>query len=112
MKTPTVRHPYLALNLLAAAILACLPHFLTALANHGDYTPFSVSEPISSLVFDETKAYLPGAQWFMTESPRVHTEFDTYERRDRFSAGFSVVPTVLVGFLAKLLGSTERAFVA
>lgn len=78
--------------------------------NRGDYTPFSVSPSVSALTFDETHAYVPPAQRFLSTG-RIEAEVDTYERRN-MSAGIPFIPEAILGLLGKALGGLGHAFIA
>ena len=62
------------------------------------------------MTFDETHAYAPPAQRFMSLG-RVPAEVDNYERRDS-NAGIPYLPAVILGTMGRVLGNLERAFIA
>jgi hypothetical protein len=97
-------------NVVLASLLCSLHHWVALAKNRGDYTPFSVSPSVSALTFDETHAYAPPAERFMT-SGHVPAEVDNYERRT-LSAGIPYVPDVVMGGMGRLLGSLEKSFIA
>ena len=103
-------YSFLIANMLLAAVLCSLHHWVAIGKNRGDYTPFAVSPAVSSLTFDETHFYAPLAQRFMSVG-RLPAEVDNYERRDS-SAGMAFVPAVTLGVMGRLLGTLERAFIA
>ncbi len=61
-------------------------------------------------MFDETHAYAPPARrFFVTGS--LTAEVDNYENRGR-QAAIPVIPPVILGAMARVSGSLERAFIA
>ena len=78
--------------------------------NGGDYTPFSVSPAVSAIVYDETHAYAPPVRRFFANG-RIPAEVDNYEKRAG-RASVPLIPPLLVGVLARLVGSPENAFIA
>ncbi len=100
----------LTAHVVLAALLCSLPHWVALFENRGDYSPFAVSPSVSSLTFDETHAYAPPARRFMVTG-KIRAEADNYQRRS-MSAGTPFVPPVILGFMGRLLGSLERAFIA
>src|SRR5690242_7712898 len=73
------------------------------------FTPFSVAYPVSSLTYDESQLYVPGSRRFFEENS-VKTEVDVFEQRDAIGA-YPVVHSIVVGSIAKLVGSLERSWV-
>jgi hypothetical protein len=87
-----------------------LNHLVGMAVNHGDYTPFSVDPKVSDLVYDETQLYLPGASRFF-HIGKIQAELDVKELRD-VPNGYPVLHSLLLGLLAKALGSMEVAWMA
>lgn len=75
------------------------------------FTPFSVAFPVSALTSDESQLYAPPARWFF-EKDRLKTE-DVFELRDAvaLSPGFPVAQGIVIGSMAKLVGSLEVSWV-
>jgi hypothetical protein len=97
-------------HMLLAALLCSLHHWVAITNNRGDYSPFAVASEVSSITFDETHAYAPLAQRFMSLG-KLPAEVDNYERRNS-SAGIPFAPGVILGGMGRVLGSLERAFIA
>jgi len=97
-------------HILLAALLFSLHHWVAIVKNHGDYSTFAVSPKVSSMTFDETHAYAPPAQRFMSVG-QLPAEVDNYERRNS-SAGVPFVPPAILGGMGRVLGSLDRAFIA
>ena len=74
-----------------------------------DFTPFSVAYPVSAQTYDETHLYVPGARRFF-ERGSILPEVDVYELRD-LRSGYPVLHSIVIGGLARLLGSLEAAWV-
>lgn len=102
--------PILLTHMLLAALLCSLHHWVALAKSRGDYSPFAVSFKVSSITLDETHAYAPLAQRFMSLG-KLPAEVDNYERRDS-SAGFPFAPGAILGGMGRVLGSLERAFIA
>jgi hypothetical protein len=98
------------MHMLLAAAIFSLYHWVAIVKNHGSYTPFSVSRYVSSITFDETHAYAPAAQRFMSLG-RIPAEVDNYERRDS-SAGIPFLPEAILGGMGVALAGLDRAFIA
>jgi hypothetical protein len=97
-------------NVLLAALLCSLHHWVAIAKSCGDYSPFAVSPLVSSLTFDETYFYAPLAQRFMSLG-QLPAEVDNYERRDS-SAGVTFIPAIVLAGMGRFLGSLERSFIA
>lgn len=106
----TVRRNRLLFHCVLAAFICSLHHWTALLINHGDYTPFAVSEAVSALTLDETHAYVPPAQRFLLTG-RIPAEVDNYERRNS-TAGIPFAPAAILGGMGWLLGGLDRAFIA
>ena len=65
--------------------------------------------PISAQTYDETQLYAPGARRFF-ELGSTNTEVDVFELRDARS-GYPILHSVIIGSLAKIVGSLETAWV-
>lgn len=76
--------------------------------NHGDYTPFAVAPGVSDLVYDEAQLYTPGPSRFF-HSGRIQAELDVKELGD-IPNGYPVLHSLVLGLLAKALGSLELAW--
>ncbi len=115
LNRPPQRVPNSAPGILSAhavlvAAVCSLPHWVAIGQNGSDYSPFSVSPAVSALIFDETHAYAPPAQRFLSTA-RIDAEVDNYEHR-KMSAGIPFIPEAVLGSMGKLLGGLGRAFVA
>lgn len=104
------RRKRLLFHCILAAFVCSLHHWTALLINRGDYTPFAVSEAVSALTLDETHAYVPPAQRFLSTG-RIPAEVDNYERRNS-TAGIPFAPAAILGSIGWLLGGLDRAFVA
>src|SRR5215467_4331911 len=93
---------FLITNMLFAALLCSLHHWVAIAKNRGDYSPFAVSPSVSSLTFDETHFYAPLPQRFMSLG-QLPAEVDNFERRDA-SAGIAFIPAVVLGGMGRSLG--------
>jgi hypothetical protein len=100
----------LFVNMLFAALLFSLHHWVAIAKNHGDYTPFAVSRGVSPMTYDETYFYAPRAQRFMSLG-QIPAEIDNYELRHS-SAGIPLLPFAILGGMGRVLGSLEWAFIA
>jgi hypothetical protein len=100
----------LLIGILVNLVLFPLNHFVGMAVNHGDYTPFAVDPRVSDLVYDETQLYAPGPSRFF-HSGKIQAELDVAELRD-IPNGYPVLHSVLLGLLAKALGSMELAWMA
>jgi hypothetical protein len=98
------------MHMLLAAAIFSLHHWVVLVKNHGSYTPFSVSPYVSSITFDETHAYAPGAQRFMSLG-RIPAEVDNYERRSS-PAGIPFLPEAILGTMGFVFAGLDRAFIA
>jgi hypothetical protein len=94
---------------LVSALLCSLGHWVILAKNHGDYTPFAVSPPVSSISLDETTSYAPAARRFMTTG-RLPAEVDDHELRAAAAVPF--LPLALLGAIGRLFGSLDAAFIA
>jgi hypothetical protein len=74
------------------------------------FTPFSVAYPISALTYDETSAYVPCARRFF-ETSNLKSELDVFELRDVAGAYNPIVHCIIIGSMAKIIGSLEVAWV-
>ena len=98
----------LFVGILVNLVIFPLNHIVGSVANHGDYTPFAVVPQVSAQVYDETYQYAPDPGRFL-RTGRIPGEVDVFEMRDAPSSA-PVVHAVLVGLLAKWMGSLERAW--
>src|SRR5579884_2892455 len=105
-----VHRKRLLFHCVLAAFVCSLHHWTALLINHGDYTPFAVSEAVSALTLDETHAYVPPAQRFLLTGS-IPAEVDNYERRNS-RAGIPFAPAAILGSMGGLLGGLDRAFIA
>lgn len=103
--------PTVFAHMLLAALLCSLHHWAAMAKNRGDYSPFAVSPTVSSMTYDETHAYAPPAQRFMSLG-QLPAEVDNYERRDSSAGNPFFLPAVILGGMGWVLGSLERAFIA
>lgn len=106
----SVNHYWLILlvGMLVNLVLFPLNHFVGMAVNHRDYTPFAVDPRISDLVYDETQLYAPGPNRFF-HTGKIQAELDVAELGE-IPNGYPIVHTVVVGILAKALGSIELAW--
>jgi hypothetical protein len=100
----------LIINMLLAALLCSLHHWVAIAKNRGDYSPFAVSPSVSSLTFDETHFYAPVPERFMLLG-ELPAEVDNYERRNS-SAGIAFIPALVLGGMGRVFGNLEWAFIA
>jgi hypothetical protein len=98
----------LCVGILVNLAIFSLNHIVGLAVNHGDYTPFAVDLHASAQVFDETHAYAPGPERFL-RTGRIPGEVDVFELREAPSSE-PIVHSVLVGLLAKGMGSLEWAW--
>lgn len=91
-------------------LLFALPHLVGLVASSGDYTPFSVGASVSALTFDETQLYLPGPTRFAFFGA-LPAEVDVREL-GAFRNGYPILHSIVVGSLARLVGSVETAWMA
>jgi hypothetical protein len=77
--------------------------------NHGDFTPFSMEDEVSNLVSNQTNMYATGPMKFL-RTGYLGSEGDIYELRHARS-GMPILHSVLLGSMAWVLGSLERAFI-
>jgi hypothetical protein len=85
-----------------------LNHTVGLAVNRGDYTPFALAPQVSSLTYDETQFYAPGPSRFF-RTGQVREELDPFELRD-VPNSYPVLHTILLGLLAKAMGSLEWAW--
>jgi hypothetical protein len=97
-------------NILLAGLICSLNHWVAIAKTRGDYSPFSVSPAASAMTFDETHAYAPAVQRFMSLG-RIPAEVDNYERRDSV-AGIPYLPAAILGLTGRVFGKAELAFIA
>ena len=83
-----------------------LNHIVGLAVNRGDYTPFALVSQVSPVVYDETQCYAPGPSRFF-RTGQVRAGFDPFELRDVPNNNYPVLPTILLGLLAKAVGSPE-----
>jgi hypothetical protein len=100
----------LFVGILVNLLLFPLNHFVGMAVNHGDYTPFAVDPRVSDLVYDETQLYTPGPSRFF-HSGKIQAELDVAEVGD-IPNGYPVFHSLLLGLLAKALGSMELMWMA
>lgn len=98
----------LLVGILINLALFPLNHFVGMAVNHGDYTPFAVDPRVSDLVYDETQLYTPGPSRFF-HSGKIQAELDVAELSD-IPNGYPVLHSLVLGVLAKALGSMEFAW--
>ena len=99
----------LLVGVAANLIIFPLNHLVSIALNHGDYTPFAVAPQVSALVWDETSFYAAGPSRFF-HNLSVPGESDILELRNARNPQ-PIVHTILLGLLAKALGSLEWAWV-
>lgn len=100
---------WLLLNAVLALLLFCGADATGALANHADYTPFSVDPSVSADTYDETQLYAPGAMRFL-RTGTLPSELDIYELRG-LDNGYPILHSVIAGGLARGVGTLENAWV-
>src|SRR5262249_1580740 len=74
------------------------------------FTPFSVAYPVSAPTYDETSVYVPGPRRFF-EKNSLKTEVDEFELRDAVGLFPGVAHSIVIGSIAKLVGSLEVSWV-
>jgi hypothetical protein len=95
-------------HLALAALVFSMHHSVAAWENGGDYTPFGVSENVSTITLDETHYAAPAVHLAVLH--RFVAETDIYEYR-ALHANIPFIPTGILAALTFASGSIERAFV-
>jgi hypothetical protein len=105
---PAGSRSLLFVGILVSLAIFPLNHIVGSAVNHGDYTPFAVVPQVSAQIYDETQLYAPGPSRFF-RTGQVRAELDVFELRD-VPSSYPVLHSVLVGLLAKGVGSLEWAW--
>ncbi|HEY3823647.1 MAG TPA: hypothetical protein VGL82_03770 [Bryobacteraceae bacterium] len=105
---PARSRSLLFLGILINLVIFPLNHIVGLVVNHGDYTPFAVAPQVSAQVYDETQAYVPVPSRFF-RTGQIEVELDVYELRNSPNS-YPVAHSVLLGLLAKAVGSLERGW--
>lgn len=91
-----------------AALIFSMDHSLALLQNHGDYSPFAVSQNVSTVALDETNYAALAVH--LAALHRYAPETDVYEQR-HLHANVPLIPTAILAALATVSGNIERAFI-
>jgi len=109
-----ISRPTLVAVPLVGFVIVALLFALADIVNYAQlgmrFTPFSVAYPVSALTYDETELYVPGARRFFVKNS-VGTEVDVFELRDTVGVYAGVAHSIVLGSMAKLVGSLEVAWI-